>query len=135
MSRRLEAPPTGEYDVQCPNCRENVSVVLESGRNVWRCDSCATKVEFLLAVVRAKRGKNYRSRGSFKWREYSVRYIDSSGEGLLEFRSNYSRDMELRSRDIMIAVFGEDKDRRNGRFYKITPLGIYNISINRYYPR
>lgn len=71
---------------------------------------------------------------AFGWREYSVRYIDSSGEGLLQFSSESQKDIELRSRDVMIAVFVRKTSKKSGKIRYLKKLrGIYNCIIGRYY--
>jgi len=121
MPGRLSAPPKGEYIIHCPSCRRLFSLELTAGSNYWQCPRCGVSATLLLATVRAKRGK----KESALWRKYSIRYIDSSGESLLQFRSKRLEDIELRSRDVMIVVF---------RGYSKKPQGIYNCTIGEYYP-
>jgi len=125
MVRRLSAPPEGEYDVHCSKCRRRLALDLKAGINEKLCPECGAKARFHLATVRAKRGRYKRLLGASYGREYFVRYIDSSGEGFLEFDSSSLEDIELRSRDVMIVVFPFP--------YKKNPSGIYNCSIKKYY--
>lgn len=130
MPGRLLAPPQGEYDIHCPRCRRSFSLELTAGFNYWQCPRCGIRAKLLLATVRAKRGK----KESFLWREYSVRYIDSSGEGLLQFRSKRLEDIELRPRDVMIVVFrGRISTKLGKTEYSKKPQGIYNCTIGEYY--
>lgn len=131
MTGRLSAPPQGEYNIHCPSCRRLFSLELTAGFNYWQCPKCGVSATLLLATVRAKR----RRKESFLRREYSVRYIDSSGEGILQFGSKRQEDIELRSRDVMIVVFRGRASTKLGKTgHSKKPKGIYNCTIGEYYP-
>lgn len=128
MVRRLLAPPSGEYNIHCSECRTHFPSRLTAGWNYWQCPNCGKKVKLLLATVRAKRGRNLDTGSEYvDCREYSIRYIDSSGEGFLRFESHDKRDIELRSRDVIVAGFP-----KKGARYSKKPSSIYNYSIDRF---
>lgn len=96
----LRPPPLGEYDVVCPHCKAQDQQVLDADYTNVRCPTCYGKFQVFIATVRAKRQRE--SRGG---REYVIRNITHSGEGVLRFIDYGWSDLDLRSRDVMYVCY------------------------------
>jgi len=75
----------------------------------------------LIATVRAKRG-----RASGPQREYVIRTITHSGEGVLRFVDAGGSDLDLRSGDIMYVVY----KMKENRTYDETPSLLCNVTTH-----
>ena len=131
MPSLLQPPEPIEYNMGCPRCRRETMIQFSSGLTYWQCPNCGARAKYLYATVRAKRGKRS------KWStDYSIRYIEEKGEGLIKFRStNKSSEIELRSRDKMIILFkqnmGKKLLKRGIVKYQREPARIYNLTIDK----
>jgi hypothetical protein len=88
----------------------------------------------LYAAVRAKQGRH-----SKRGKNYSIRYIEEKGEGLLNFFSNKSSEIEVRSRDRVIILFKQSMSKKLLKKgivkYRKIPARIYNLTIDKiFYP-
>jgi len=127
----LQPPEPFEYKISCPSCRTKYLIQFSSGLTYWKCPNCGARAKYLYATVRAKRGRS--SRGG---RDYSIRYVEEKGEGLINFLStSNSSDIELRSRDRMIIFFKQNMGKKLLKKgivkYRKKPSRIYNLTIDK----
>jgi hypothetical protein len=99
MPHRLEPPLLGNYNIVCPYCRVQNMQVIGGDYNRAKCPSCGKDWRLFVATVRAKRG-----RAKFG-REYLIRTITRSGEGVLRFVDAGYSDLDLRSGDIFYVCY------------------------------
>ena len=131
MPSLLQPPETFEYNMSCPSCRRKDMIQFSSGLTYWKCPNCGARAKYLYATVRAKRGR--RSKWSI---DYSIRYVEETGEGLINFNSaNKSSEIELRSRDRMIILFKQNMGKKLLKKgvvkYRKKPARIYNLTIDK----
>jgi hypothetical protein len=123
MPRRLEPPPLGSYSIVCPYCKAQNSFMLSGDYTDVSCPSCSGRFRVFVATVRAKRGRK-----SVMEREYLIRTITHSGEGVLRFTDFGGSDLDLRSSDIMYAIYKIDENGVTAS----SPSLLCNATIHQY---
>jgi|GEM_PF-3785929 len=123
MPRRLEPPPRGSYEIICPYCKSKSPFLLSGDYSGASCPSCGQRFRVFVATVRAKRGRT-----SGMSREYYIRTITLSGEGVLRFVDYGGSDLDLRSCDVMYASF---KLGENG-FFANSPSILCNATTHQF---
>ena len=138
--RRLEARVEREHEpasfsvaphpsmticVVCPLCEKQSQQVISPSQSSYRflCPICKGTFASRLTTIRSK---NSHQDKQHHRRALSVRVIETTGEGLIEFAKSGIDDLELRSKDSAVFSYGRDnaigivQNLTIGNYYKIT---------------
>ncbi len=122
MPRRLKPPEAGKYRIICPHCQAEFKHNISKDYTYIKCQKCKENFKVLLTTVRAKRGRD-----GVYYKEYIIRYVGHSGEGLIEFGDSRHQDLDVRSSDLILLAFVKED---NGK-YSDTPSLLINVTINK----
>ncbi len=120
MARKIKPPEFGPYLILCPYCLEESKHGISSDNSHLFCPKCHREFKTFLTTVRAKRGR----RETF-CREYIIRYVGHSGEGVLEIRDAGFSDLDIRSSDLIYVCY---KKETTSHYYD-TPTILGNLTI------
>lgn len=123
MPRRRTPAPFGGYYLICPYCEAQNMQKITNDFNYLICPSCNKEFRVFLTKVRAKRGRKYGIE-----REYIIRYIAHSGEGVVEFIDRGGSDLDIRSSDIIYLSYEKNKEGT----YNDYPSILSNVTTKRY---
>jgi len=107
-------------NVICPKCEHQESYLCKNVKNnLAHCSQCSTSFHFLYAIIRAKKSRGNKQ---LRTRIFDIRIILSNGEeDFIQFERDEYDDIELRSKDIVVFIYQNDKLRI-----------INNVTINLY---
>lgn len=111
-----------EVNIICPKCGNLTDLSTTSETFIYniQCSACESQFTSYLAKVRAKRSRSYNKSGN-RWFSVRVKHPDKT-EALVEFRSDYYSDLELRQSDDVVFSY-----------WKNRVCIIQNLTINKSY--
>jgi hypothetical protein len=110
---------TPQKKLVCPYCDKQEDHKISENWNELICTHCKKNFRCLLASVRAKRSKGDKRRFI---RQTAIRIIYSNKEDVIEYKCKYNEDLELRSGDLAIFIFKQNKDLSI----------VQNLTLNKY---